>query len=226
MDFAKDTGQGLGLRWSGMVFRGRNLKIVSRISPEIDRRSRGSCCVADWPLRCTLLAFADELREAMAEPRLRGSPPTRCAIFLNAASSAVAVYVALFRSISSSSLRWLIWSHWRVLLAGCERVRGWDSNPGPADYESARPGPRPSPLIPSHPFVPRQVGVGVPSQPFPSPADPGRPFYSCSSRNGCAMTAEHSVPGPGMWLVPRFVDANAGIGQTAHGGPMSTTQGG
>jgi hypothetical protein len=40
VDFAKDAVQGFGLRWSGMVFGGRNLKIVSRISPQIDRRSR------------------------------------------------------------------------------------------------------------------------------------------------------------------------------------------
>ena len=37
MNFAKDAGQGLGLRWSDMVFRGCNLKIVSRISPGTDR---------------------------------------------------------------------------------------------------------------------------------------------------------------------------------------------
>ena len=40
--------------------------------------------MADWPLRCTLLALADELREAMAELRLRGSPrPAKATVILD-----------------------------------------------------------------------------------------------------------------------------------------------
>ena len=134
MDIAKDTGQGLGLRWSGTVLRGRNLKIVSRISPE-SIVACGSCCMADWPLRCTLLALADELREAMAELRLRRSPPTRCAMFLNAASSAVAVYICPV-SVGLLEFPALVDLVTLAGMAGRVRVRGWDSNPGPADYES------------------------------------------------------------------------------------------
>ena len=40
MACANDAVQGLGLGWFGMVFRGRNLKIVSTFSPETDRCSR------------------------------------------------------------------------------------------------------------------------------------------------------------------------------------------
>ena len=92
--------------------------------------------MADWPLRCTLLALADELREAMAELRLRGSPPTRCAMFLNAASSAVAVYVCRV-SVGLLEFPALVDLVTLVGIAGRVRVRGWDSNPGPADYETS-----------------------------------------------------------------------------------------
>jgi hypothetical protein len=113
---------------------------ISRSSPGFLQRlivAHGSCCIADWPLRCTLLALADELREAMAELRLRGSPPTRCALFLNAASSAAAVYVC---PVSVGLLEFPALVNLVTLagIAGRVRVRGWDSNPGPADYESSQ----------------------------------------------------------------------------------------
>ena len=61
--------------------------VISRSSPGFLQRSivaRESCCMADWPLRCTLLALADELREAMAELRLRGSPrPAKATVILD-----------------------------------------------------------------------------------------------------------------------------------------------
>jgi hypothetical protein len=58
-----------------------------------------------------LLALADELREAMAELRLRGSPPTRCAMFLNAgiqrpaASMSWRSIVACFRPSLTAAAR-------------------------------------------------------------------------------------------------------------------------
>jgi hypothetical protein len=114
----------VGLEWYSEV-------AISRSSPGFLQRSivaRGSRCMADWSLRCTLLALANELRESMAGLRLRGSPPTRCAMFLNAASSAVAVCVcpvsvgllefpALVDLVILAGMAW-------VWLAGCEYAAG------------------------------------------------------------------------------------------------------
>jgi hypothetical protein len=106
--------------------------------------------MADWSLRCTLLALANELRESMAGLRLRGSPPTRCAMFLNAASSAVAVCVC---PVSVGLLEFPALVDLVILagMAGRVRVRGWDSNPGPADYEtSVHRSIDTAPYVPQH----------------------------------------------------------------------------
>ena len=92
--------------------------------------------MADWPLRCTPLALADELREAMASLRMRGSRSTRCAMFLNATSSAVAVHVCPV-SVGLLEFPALVDLVTLAGMAGRVRVHGWDLNPGPADYESS-----------------------------------------------------------------------------------------
>jgi hypothetical protein len=125
VDIAKDAGQGFGLRWSGMVFRGCNLKIVSRISPEIDHRSR-KLLHGRLAAQVHAAGLADELREAMAELRLRKSPSTRRAMFLNTASSAVAVHVCpvLVGLLEFPEQVDLVTLAGRVWLAGCEYAAG------------------------------------------------------------------------------------------------------
>ena len=65
----------------------------------------------------------------MAELRLRGSPPTRCAMFLNAASSAVAVYVVAPVSVGLLEFPALVDLVTLAGMAGRVRVRRWGLEP-------------------------------------------------------------------------------------------------
>lgn len=75
VNITKDAGQSLGLHWSGMVLRGRKVKIISRISPETGHPTRKLSVVrVDWSWHCSLIRIRIRAHN-LARERVRVPKP-------------------------------------------------------------------------------------------------------------------------------------------------------